>query len=43
MLGCSRIKMNRVEQGQADLTMMELDQLAHELEVSVAYFFVEED
>ena len=39
LLGCSRIKMNRVEKARADLTVMELDLLARKLQFPVTYFF----
>lgn len=39
LLGCSRIKINRVEKARADLTTTEVDLLARELEIPVAYFF----
>lgn len=39
LLGCSRIKMNRVERAQAELTVTELDLLARELKIPVADFF----
>lgn len=39
ILGCSRIKMNRVEQARADLTVIELDMLARALRFPVSYFF----
>lgn len=39
LLGCSRIKMNRVERGRADLTVLELDRLAQALQLPAAYFF----
>jgi transcriptional regulator with XRE-family HTH domain len=38
-IGCSRAKLNRVEHGQAELTMLELDRLARALEVPVEFFF----
>jgi transcriptional regulator with XRE-family HTH domain len=39
LLCCSRIKMNRVEHGQADLTVIELDMLARALCFPASYFF----
>jgi len=42
MLGCSRIKMNRVEQGRTDLTALEIDRLARSLKIPVSYFFTVE-
>ena len=39
LLGCSRIKLNRVERGRADLTALEIDRLAQVLQVPVVYFF----
>lgn len=38
-LGCSRIKLNRVENGRADLTASEIDVLAGRLGVPVEFFF----
>jgi transcriptional regulator with XRE-family HTH domain len=39
MLGCSRIKLNRVENGKADLTALEIDLLAYTFQLPVAFFF----
>jgi len=39
IVGCSRIKMNRVERAQADLTVVELDHLARTLDLPITYFF----
>ncbi|MCL4294145.1 MAG: helix-turn-helix domain-containing protein [Anaerolineae bacterium] len=39
ILGCSRIKLNRVENGKADLTALELDLLAYAFQLPVAFFF----
>ena len=41
LMGCSRIKINRVERALTDLTMPEADLLAQVLHLPVAYFFGE--
>jgi transcriptional regulator with XRE-family HTH domain len=37
-LGCSRIKINRVERGRAELGVAELELLAQEFELPVSFF-----
>lgn len=39
LLGCSRTKLNRIENGRAELTASEVALLAHTFKVSVEYFF----
>ncbi|MCL4295592.1 MAG: helix-turn-helix transcriptional regulator [Anaerolineae bacterium] len=39
LLGCSRIKWNRIENGKADLTALEIDLLARTFQLPVAFFF----
>jgi transcriptional regulator with XRE-family HTH domain len=39
LLGCSRTKLNRVEQGKTDLTASEIDLLAQSLQLPVSFFF----
>jgi transcriptional regulator with XRE-family HTH domain len=43
ILGCSRIKLNRVEQGQAVLSSLEIDHLASTFGLPVGYFFSLDD
>ena len=38
-LGCSRAKINRVEQGETDLTGIELEQLSFAYKTNITYFF----
>jgi len=38
-LGCSRAKINRVEQGETDLTGIEMEILAQAYHTSLTYFF----
>jgi len=38
LLGCSRAKLNRVENGRAELTMTEIDLVARVFKVKVDYF-----
>lgn len=40
-LGISRVTMNRVERGRAELTMTQIDRLARELRYSPGYFFAQ--
>jgi transcriptional regulator with XRE-family HTH domain len=42
LLGISRITMNRVERGRAELTMTQIDRLARELHYSPGYFFAQQ-
>lgn len=42
-IGCSRIKLNRVEHGQAALTAIEIDRLARLLDTPVERFFSTDD
>ena len=37
-LGCSRIKINRVEGGRAELSVAELELLAQEFELPISFF-----
>lgn len=39
LLGCSRIKWSRVENGKADLTALEIDLLARTFQLPVSFFF----
>lgn len=39
ILGCSRVRLNRVERGLVDLSLPEAEKLAHAFGVQVAYFF----
>jgi UDP-N-acetylglucosamine 1-carboxyvinyltransferase len=41
LLGISRVTMNRVERGRAELTMTQIDRLARELCYSPGYFFAQ--
>ncbi len=39
VLGCSRVRLNRVERGLVDLSLPEAEKLAWAFGVSVAFFF----
>ena len=39
LLGCSRIKLNRVERGKVDVSAVELDRLALTLRLPVSFFY----
>ncbi len=39
LLGCSRIKLNRVEKGKVDVSAVELDRLALTLSLPVSFFY----
>ncbi len=39
LLGCSRIKVNRVENGKAEFTTSQLDLLARAFQLPVSFFF----
>lgn len=39
ILGCSTRKVNRIEEGKADLSMIEVEMLAKAFDVPLTYFF----